>query len=81
MRLFYSNCVSTLTYGCEVKLFLARDMQKINVAINDGIRKIFGWNRWESVRQLRMSFGYKDIFTTVASRRKNFLSTNPSCNL
>ena len=69
------------TYGIEVKEYLARDMCKVNVAMNDGIRKIFGWNRWESVRQLRTSFGYNDIYTITARRRKKFMETIPLlCN-
>ena len=80
MKLFYSNCVSILTYGLEIKEFLARDMRSLHVAINDGIRKIFGWNRWESIRELRNSFGYKDIFTMAEKRRRNFMSTLHSLN-
>ena len=77
MKLFYTNCVSIFAYGIEVKEYLARDLNSINVAINDGIRKIFGWNRWESVRQLRCSFGYKDIFTMIALRKRNFYHSIP----
>ena len=77
MKLFYTNCVSIFAYGIEVKEYLARDLNSINVAINDGIRKIFGWNRWESVRQLRCSFGYKDIFTVIALRKRNFYHSIP----
>ena len=72
LRLLYSNCVSIFTYGIEVKDYLSRDLCSINVAMNDAIRKIFGWNRWESVRELRTSFGYKDIYTICESRRRSF---------
>ena len=72
MRLFYSNCVSIFAYGAEIKDYLAKDMSKINVAINDGIRKIFGWHRWESVRHLRQLFGYSDIYSIFAIRARNF---------
>ena len=72
MRLFFTNCVTTFTYGIEVKEYLARDLTNIHVAMNDGIRKIFGWNRWESVRHLRSSFGYKDIYTMIALRKRKF---------
>ena len=75
MRLYFSNCVSVLTYGLEVKEYLARDMRSIHVAMNDGIRKIFGWNRWESIRELRSSFGYRDIYAMAESRRKGFTSS------
>ena len=74
MRLFYSNCVSVLTYGIEVKEYLARDMTTLHIAINDGIRKIFGWNRWESVRVLRESFGFRDIYIMAEARKRNFLA-------
>ena len=75
MKLFFTNCVSILTYGLEIKEFLARDMRSIHVAINDGIRKIFGWNRWESIRELRSSFGYDDIFIMAVKRRRKFMSS------
>ena len=65
MRLYFTNCVSVLLYGIEVKEYLARDMSNLHVAMNDGIRKIFGWNRWESVRSMRESFGYRDIYTLL----------------
>ena len=77
MRLFFTNCVSVFNYGIEVKEYLARDLTSIHVAMNDGIRKIFGWNRWESVRQLRCSFGYKDIYTVAALRKRKFLQSIP----
>ena len=75
MRLLFTNCVPVLTYGCELKTLLAKDMHKMNVAINDSIRKIFGWHRWESVRTLRMSFNYPDIYKIFAMRRKGFLAS------
>ena len=75
MKLFFTNCVSILTYGLEIKEFLARDMRSIRVAINDGIRKIFGWNRWESVCDLRNSFGYHDIYIMAEKRRRKFASS------
>ena len=70
MKLFYTNCVSILTYGLEIKEYLNRDMRNLHIyiAMNDGIRKIFGWNRWESIGDLRNSFGYDDLFT-IAERR------------
>ena len=66
MRLY---CVSVLFYGIEVKGYLTRDMSNIHVAMNDGIRKIFGWNRWESVCLLKEFFGYRDIYVTAVVRR------------
>ena len=36
-------------------------MQNCSTAFNDALRFIFGYNRWESVRTLRESFGYKSL--------------------
>ena len=62
------------SYGMEVKEYLARDMNNIHVAINDGVRKIFGWNRWESIRELRNAFGYHSIFVVSAIMKSKFLA-------
>ena len=80
IKLFFTNCVSILAYGLEIKEFLARDMRSIHVAINDGIRKVFGWNRWESVRELRTLFGYNDIYTMAEKRKRRFFSTLKELN-
>ena len=73
--LFFTNCVPILAYGLEVKEYLARDLRSLRVAMNDGIRKIFGWNRWESIRELRNSFGYDDIYIMAEKRRRKFMSS------
>ena len=58
MRLLYSYCVPRLTYGAQVTSFNYRDSHAMSVALNDAIRKIFGWNRWQSVSDLRKIMGY-----------------------
>ena len=55
MKLLYSNCVTALSYAAEVKEHSASDMRSMNTAINDAIRRIFSYQRWESVRALRES--------------------------
>ena len=37
--------------------------------MNDGIRKIFGWNSWESIRELGNSFGFDDIYVMAAKSK------------
>ena len=74
MRLLYSYSVPILTYACEVKAYSHLDMSKCNIALNDAIRRIFSFHRWESIRTLRGEFGYKDLTTTFAIRRRNFMS-------
>ena len=77
MRLLYSNCVPALTYACEVKVHESRDMTKMDVAVNDSIRKIVGFQRWESTRSLRQSYGHNSICETFGKRRQLFLENIP----
>ena len=72
LHLLYSNCVPKLTYACEVQRHSSDEMQKMNVALNDCIRRIFTFNRWESTRFLRLSYGYDSVFDIFAKRRASF---------
>ena len=74
MRLLYSYSVPILTYDGEVKAFSHSDMGRCNTALNDAIRRIFSFHRWESIRTLRSEFGYKDLTTTFAIRRRKFMA-------
>ena len=47
-------------------------MEKCNTALNNAIRKIFTFHRWESSRSLREGLGYPDLYTIFASRRSSF---------
>ena len=56
-------------------------MQDINTAINDAIRKIFSFNRWESVRALREGCDKKSIYDIFANaKRKLDISLVSHCN-
>ena len=72
MHLLYSNCVPGLTYACEIRRPNSDEMQKMNTALNDCIRRIFSFNRWESTRSLRKSFGYDSITDIFAKRSVSF---------
>ena len=76
MKLLYSISIPILTYACDVKVFTSREMTRLHVATNDAIRKIFTYNRWESVRTLREGLGYKSVTEIFASRKTTF-----ECNL
>ena len=73
MQLLYCICVPVLTYACEVRKHNGREMTKMDVALNDCIRKIFTFNRWESTRELRKSLGYDSITEIFAKRASSFL--------
>lgn len=72
MNLLYTNCVPVITYACNVKDFPAKDMRDLNTAINDAIRKIFSFNRWESVRDLRDGCCLKSIYEIFAIAKQRF---------
>ena len=74
MKLLYSICVPSLTYCAEVKDLSSSEMHDCNVALNNSIRHIFSYNRWESTRHLRQLLGYPNIYEIFQSRRDNFLS-------
>ena len=78
MQLLYSHCVPCISYGCAVKEYPSRQMMNCNVALNDAIRKIFTFNRWESVRALREGFGYLSLTEIFAKAKNRFLSSLPS---
>ena len=50
------------------------EMTSLDVALNDCIRKIFGFHRWESTRELRKSLGYESITEIFAMRNSRFLN-------
>ena len=72
MKLLYTICVPNLTYACEALNYTVAQFQPLNVAINDSLRKIFGYNRWESVRYLRQLLGYPSLTDIFHSRLQKF---------
>ena len=82
MKLLYTNCVPIITYASEVKEFSAVDMRRCHVALNNAIRKVFSYAVWQSIRDLRKSYGYKCIYEIFASTKAKFManvssSSNP----
>ena len=43
LQLLYTNCVPIISYACSVIFFSATEMTNCNTAINNVIRKIFGF--------------------------------------
>ena len=72
LHLLYANCIPILTYACAVKHYSTKQMQECNTAVNDALRLIFGFNRWESVRSLRESFGYKSLTDLFHITKRKF---------
>ena len=74
MKLLYSFSVPILTYASEVKQYSSSEMRACHTALNDAIRRVFSFNRWESIRTLREHFGYEDLGMLFAKRRQNFFT-------
>ena len=72
IQLLYTCCIPILSYGSQVKVYPSRQMQDCSTAVNDALRLIFGFNRWESVRTLRESFGYKSLVEIFNVSRSKF---------
>ena len=72
IHLVYTCCIPILTYASAVKVFSSRQMQDCTTAANDALRLIFGFNRWESVRSLRESFGYKSLVELFTVSKNKF---------
>ena len=70
----YFFSVPIFTYAAEIKKFSYSDMNECNIALNDSIRRIFSYHRWESIRSLRQQLGYQDLYTIFATRRRNFFN-------
>ena len=82
MHLLFANCVPFLSYASAVKEYPSWEMLDCNTAVNDAIRKVFSFHRWESVRELREHFGYKsltELFTNAKNKFQMSLGnhTNP----
>ena len=55
-----------------------REKESLHVALNDAIRRIFSYHRWESIKTLRESFGYQSITEIFAKRKAKFEALLPS---
>ena len=72
LQLLYSNCIPILSYGCCIKEFSNKEMTQCNTAINNCIRKIFTFKRYESIRDLRVMFSYPSIYAIFKKAKNRF---------
>ena len=72
LQLLYSNCVPKLTYGASVKNLSAGEKHQYNVAVNNAVRRIFGFRYWQSIRQLREFYGFDPIEVIFAKAQNKF---------
>ena len=74
LRLLYTNCVPILTYASAVRELSAADMHRCHVALNNAIRRIFSYAVWQSIRHLRIYYGYRCLYELFALSKSKFLA-------
>ena len=72
MQLLFSNGVPKLTFGAPVKDLNSSEINQFNVAFNTAVRRIFGFQRWQSIRQFREVYGFDSIETLFFKAKKRF---------
>ena len=72
LYLLYSICVPNVTYASDVVNYHYKEKNSLHVAVNDAIRRIFSYNRWESIRDLRIDNGYLSVTEIFANRKRSF---------
>ena len=77
MKLPYTICVPNITYACDIDTNNHKDKESMHVAVNDTIRKIYSYNRWESIKELHKSQGYLFITEIFAQRKLSFEQNLP----
>ena len=75
VQLLYCNCVPILSYASEVKQFSASEMTSCNTAINNAMRRVFGFTDWRSIRALREVFGFQSIYEIFKKSELRFLAS------
>ena len=76
MNLLYFNCVPVLTYSAGAVEFSSSEMRQCNTALNDAIRRIYSYNRWESTRYLRQQLGFSNLYEIFEGRLNLFMKGN-----
>jgi len=69
-----SYCLPILTYAAVAVKYTARQEQELNAAWNSVCRRIFGFNKWESVKAFIKSLGRLDLQHVFMLRRVNFFT-------
>ena len=75
MQLLYSNCVPKLIYGAALKDLNASEKNQFNVAVNNAVRRIFGFRLWQSIRQIREFYGFDAVEVMFAKAKRKFHAT------
>ena len=73
LELLESHCLPIILYAIESLDVKSSQVTEINTWWNSVYRKIFGYNKWESVKELICLLGRLDIHHLVNMRRLLFI--------
>ena len=73
LQLLENHCLRILLYASECLHLKTADIKEINSWWNSVYRKIFGYNKWESVKGLICSLNRLDVHHLINLRRLSFL--------
>ena len=76
LQLMESHCLPILMYALESLNIKQSEVKEINSWWNSVYRKIFGYNKWESVRTLICHLGRLDILHMLTLRRICFIKSS-----
>ena len=73
LELLESQCLPILLYSIECLSLNIVQLKEINSWWNSVYRKIFGYNKWESVKEVICLLGRLDVLHIVVMRRLKFI--------
>ena len=76
--MFTNGIVHKLCTSTVVKDLTSSEKHQINVAINNAVRRSFGFRIWQSIRQIRDFYSFKPIEVVFAEARGRFLKGLPN---
>ena len=56
----------------QSRILAPRKKNQLNVAVNNAVRRIFGFRRWQSIRQLRDFYGFDSMEKLFEKARLRF---------
>lgn len=80
LELMEMQCLPILMYGSESLNLGASQLSQINSWWNSVYRKLFGYNKWESIKEVICLLGRLDILHLVNMRRLFFIKRILLCN-
>lgn len=79
LQLLESYCLPILSYATAAMKLSNEQLSELNAAWNSAYRRIFGFNKWESVRQFIGGLGRLDFTHIRVNLRLKFYKTSLTC--